>query len=186
MTTSEVTTNPAAARVQRVAAPIASPGSCAICGKSEHEKGFADPRLDFEFYGTFYLCADCVGDFATLFGWIAPDQAIALAKRCDYLEGELNIHREALLNLESSVEYLTNYRMLRSTIPDSDSSDSVGEPITKSESEVDEAVSGSVIEFPSATTEAESDVSELATEQGSNDVPSTTGDEPSDQPIFNL
>lgn len=72
--TSGVSTNEAARRVQAIPAPIVSPGNCGICGKHEHPDGFADARLDFEFYGTLYFCADCVGEFARAFGWINETQ----------------------------------------------------------------------------------------------------------------
>lgn len=184
--TTEVTTNPAAARVQLIAVPIASPGACVLCGKNEHEKGFADPRLDFEFYGTLYLCADCVGDFASLFGWISPDQAILLARRCDYLEKELETHREALLLLESGLEQITSYRMLRSAIPDSSSSDDLDATTSGNSEESNDSVSASVIQFPDTVTTSESDVSESATEQRSDDVSESTGDESNTVPILEL
>jgi hypothetical protein len=171
-------TNPAAARVQRIAAPIASPGCCIMCGKNEHPDGFADPRLDFEFYGTFYLCGDCVGDFARLFGWINPDQAVTLALKVKELSDELAIHREALLNLESGLEQITNYRMLRNTIPDSSDGSSLDFATAESAEETDATASGRLIKLPSATSASESDVSESVTEQGPDDVPEPTNDEP--------
>jgi hypothetical protein len=182
MTTSEElfsTTNPAAARVQKLAVPVASPGMCGICGKNEHPDGFADARLDFEFYGTFYLCGDCVGDYARLFGWLHPMQARALAKKYDELSKELEVHREALLNLEASVEHLTNYRMLRSTISGTEYSDDLDPVTSESDEETNESISASVIEFPGTDSPTESNVSESATEQGTDDVPEPRSNESS-------
>lgn len=175
--------NPAAARVQLLEAPVVSPGMCILCGKSEHPDGFADPRLDFEYYGTLYLCGDCVGDFARLFGWLHPMQARALAMKYDELSKELEIHREALLNLEASVEHLTNYRMLRSTITGTEFSDGMDTTPISSDSETTDAPSGSIIEFPGADSSAESDVSEPAPEQGPNDVPEPGSNESSGEPV---
>jgi hypothetical protein len=175
--------NPAAARVQLLAAPVASPAMCGICGKNEHPDGFADARLDFEFYGTFYLCGDCVGDYARLFGWLHPMQARALAKKYDELSKELDIHREALLNLEASVEHLTNYRMLRSTVSNDDDDSNLDAVTSGSAQETDDSVSGSVIEFPGSDSPTESDVSESVTEQGPDDVPEPRSDEPAGEPV---
>jgi hypothetical protein len=181
-TTSEAlnnSNNPAAARVQLLPAPVASPGMCGICGKNEHPDGFADARLDFEFYGTFYLCGDCVGDYARLFGWLHPMQARALAQKYQELSDELDLHRKALLNLEESVEHLTNYRMLRSTITGTEPGNDLDATSSDPDEETIDAVSGSVIEFPGADNPSESDVSEPVTEQGPDDVPEPRGDESS-------
>lgn len=166
--------------MQVIPAPIASPGKCVFCGKSEHPQGFIDPRLDFEFYGTLYFCFDCVGDIARTLGFIDTEQAIKLAQEIARLSGELELHREALLNLEESVEHLTNYRLLRSTIDDSDANASVSGPTDAAAETVDEAISGTVFEFPTATATAESDVSESVEQQGPNDVPEPSSDSGSD------
>lgn len=187
MTTSEdiigSTTNPAAARVQKIAAPVASPGVCILCGKSEHPEGFADARLDFEYYGTLYICGDCVGDFARVFGWIHPRQAYALAKSYDDVSKELEIHRQALLHLEQSVEELTNYRMLRSAITEPSDDGNVDSVTNSGTTEVDGASSGDVISFPGADSTAEQDASESVTKQGPDDVSGTRSDESADGSI---
>jgi len=185
MTVQTSETNPAAARVQVIPAPIASPGNCILCGKSQHDEGFADARLDFEFYGTLYLCADCVGDFARAFGYISPKDAVILAQRVKYLEQELETHRDALLALESSVEELTNYRMLRSVITDTNNDDSMDESNSDSTSQGNETSSGSIITLPKRTAETESDISESNSEPGPNDVPGSTSDD-GDLPIIGL
>lgn len=107
-TPSEVTTGTGdpSARVVRIDAPIASPGSCAICGKNSHPDGFADARLDFEFHGTFYLCADCVGDYARLFGYVSSAELVGLRALVDDQNAELNTLRQAVLGLESTVDGL--------------------------------------------------------------------------------
>lgn len=94
------------ARVTRIDAPIASPGSCAICGKNSHPQGFADARLDFEFFGTFYLCADCVGEYARLFGYVSSDDLATLRAHLDAQNTELHTLRQAVLGLESTVDGL--------------------------------------------------------------------------------
>lgn len=99
-------TDDPSARVQRIPTPIASPGSCAICGKNEHPEGFADARLDFEFYGTFYLCGDCVGDYARLFGYVSSEDLSVMRAEHDAMNSELNTLRQAILGLESTVDNL--------------------------------------------------------------------------------
>lgn len=98
-------TNPSA-RIVRVDAPVASPGHCGICGKSEHPDGFADARLDFEFYGTLYFCADCVGEYARLFNYMSPKDYEAMRTHIEAQGVELNTLRQAVLGLESTVDSL--------------------------------------------------------------------------------
>ena len=100
-------------RVQVIPVPIASPGQCGICGKSSHVKGFVDPRLDFEFYGTLIFCYDCAGDMASVFGYQSADALELMRQHIDEQNDELNTLRQAVLGLESAVEGLTNYRDLR-------------------------------------------------------------------------
>jgi len=181
----EPTTNPAAARVQLIEAPVASPGVCILCGKSQHPDGFADAKLDFEFYGSLYLCGDCVGDFARIFGWIHPRQAQALAYKVNELDEQLRIHREALLNLESAVEHLTDYKLLRNSTADVDTSKFNVSNVDEGTTETDDSPSGTVVNFPGADSSTESNPSEFAPEQGSDDVPGSTSNE-SSIPILDL
>lgn len=88
------------ARVKLIEAPIASPGQCALCGKNSHPVGFAAPdNMDFEFYGTFYLCGDCVWDFARLFGYTSAEESAKLKERVRQAEDDAYI-------LASSLQYL--------------------------------------------------------------------------------
>jgi len=165
-----------AARIQLISNPIASPGKCGICGKFEHEKGFADARLDFEFFGTLYFCADCAGEFARLFGFISPEQATQLAQYISELTQENEILKASLENLESAVEHLTNYRMLRNTIGDVDNSVTVSGSTDETPALIDETVGGTVVEFPGGVTETESELNEPVSEQRPDDIPSPTSD----------
>lgn len=95
------------ARITRIQTPIASPGSCVICGKSDHPDGFAaTDNLDFEFYGTVYFCGDCVGDYARVFGFISPNELVQLRLHAAAQDAELNTLRQAVLGLESTVDGL--------------------------------------------------------------------------------
>lgn len=102
-------------RVLRVDAPIVSPGNCAICGTVNHPLGFVDPRLDFEFYGTLYLCADCVGECARIFGFLSPSEVAGLREHIEAQDDELNTLRQATHGLESTVDSLIADAHRRST-----------------------------------------------------------------------
>lgn len=128
--------NDPSARITRVSSLPASPGNCAICGKDQHPLGFADARLDFEFYGTFYLCADCIGEYARLFGFISPDEFAGMREQ---LEESIRTNRnltQAVQSLESTVDNLisdAHRRRRESPLPDhvvsgSSDGDSVDEP----------------------------------------------------------
>lgn len=177
MTTSDVTTASEEARVQLIPVPIASPGQCVYCGKNQCTGGFIAPGLDFEFHGTFYLCAECGGEWANLLGFISPDQAIKLAQYIQDLKQENELLKTSLENLESAVEHLTNYRMLRNTSSDinnpidvSGSTDETSEINTKT-------ISGTVVEFPGKTNGSEPTANESISEQRTDDVPSVTSSE---------
>ena len=109
-------------RVQRIANPIASPGQCGMCGKASHEKGFADARLDFEFYGSLIFCADCTGDLASVFGYVSPEDLAAMREMIEAQNDELNTLRQAVLGLESAVDGLTSYNASRDRLRDYGSS----------------------------------------------------------------
>lgn len=106
------------ARITRLATPVATPGNCGICGKDQHPKGFADARLDFEFYGTFYLCYDCVGEYSRLFGYVGPEDIVGLRDVVDAQNAELNTLRQAVLGLESTVDNLAGELSRRSSVTD--------------------------------------------------------------------
>ena len=105
-------------RVQRIASPIASPGQCGMCGKASHEKGFADARLDFEFFGTLIFCADCAGDLSSVFGYVSPEDLVAMREMIDAQNDELNTLRQAVLGLESAVDGLSSYNASRERLRD--------------------------------------------------------------------
>lgn len=106
------------ARITRVPTPIASPGCCVLCGKNEHPLGFAaTDNLDFEFYGTVYFCADCVGDYARAFGYLSPSDFADLRTHIELQDEELRTLRQAVLGLESTVDNLAGELARRSAEP---------------------------------------------------------------------
>lgn len=174
----EATTNPAAARIVLIPNPSASPGSCGVCGISEDEAGFVFPNLHFEFYGTLIFCSTCIAQMARLYGWMEPEQAAKIISRLHELEAEADILRQSLLHLETAVDELTNYRMLRNANPDIANS---GHPSGASEpTEAD----GVVVSLTERLNESESEVSEPISEQESVGVPGDSSDDPG--PIIGL
>ena len=53
------------------------PGTCKACGSSTKEI-YLDTGTQEEFYGAILYCHECVGYFASLFGFIHPDKALEL------------------------------------------------------------------------------------------------------------
>lgn len=105
------------ARITLVTSLAASPGHCAICGKSDHPVGFAaTDNFDFEFYGTVYFCGDCIGDYARLFDYKSPSEMSNLESRLATQEAELRILREAVLLLESQVDGHTSINSFRDSL----------------------------------------------------------------------
>jgi hypothetical protein len=100
--------NPAA-RIKFLPIPQATPGQCGICGKGQDARGFADPGLDFEFWGTLIFCADCAGQIAAVFGFISvSDYEDILAER-DTAQLELRETKGQLEKLRSVVDNLNSY-----------------------------------------------------------------------------
>lgn len=137
-------------RITRVDAPIVSPGNCGICGKTDHPLGFADARLDFEFYGTLYFCADCVGEYARIFGYVSPDEIIKLREHVAAQDLELNTHRQAILGLESTVDGLIGdaHRRITDRAERIDSQRRANDDDDDSEREMDEPDAGASSESP--------------------------------------
>lgn len=80
-----------------------SPAKCGLCGYSNTDRKYLDfaGKLDFEWYGSLAFCELCVGAMANDFGFIQPDQALALETRVEEAERELITLRAAVLQLES-------------------------------------------------------------------------------------
>lgn len=116
MTTSEISTSAVSARVTRVEVPVASPGACVLCGKNEHPDGFAaTDNLDFEFYGTVYFCADCIGDYARLFGYMSPKVAEVIETKVSDLTNEVATLRQAVVLMENTIDNLTSLSGMRAS-----------------------------------------------------------------------
>jgi hypothetical protein len=96
-------TSVASARVQHIERPIVSPGVCGICGKDKHPKGFVDPRLDFEWYGTLYFCADCVVDLAAPFGYITEETYADMKRANEQLRETVERYEAHLAQLAEKV-----------------------------------------------------------------------------------
>lgn len=161
------------ARVQRIPAPIASPGSCGLCGKTDHVNGFASAGLDFEFYGTFILCYDCVGDYARTFGFMSREEITNLLDELNKQREELNVLRESVVNLEN---ILDAYAKLR---PNSGITDhrSIGAIVAASDgSEGAQDVSGLTEVLTDGGTSEDEGTTESVSKQGPDDVRDATSE----------
>lgn len=178
----EPTTSDAAARVQLIEAPIMSPGCCALCGKSEHPVGFADPGLAYEFHGNFYLCGDCIGDFARIFGWVEPKRFVEFLREHE----EVLIHNsllheqvESLGAIKNAIDY---YSGINPTISDDSSSDvhvadiEAEQQDSPGQSESNSFLTGEVIFTPGPEPKSEPDITESVSIERPDDVPSIRSD----------
>lgn len=159
------------ARVVRLATPVASPGHCVICGKVDHPLGFAWANLDFEFYGTVYLCADCVGEHARLFGYVSSDEIASLREHIALQDAELNTLRQENRSLESTVDNLAGTiarRESRNPLDSVPTSDSVSG--SQVDGQVTPGPSDDVDGAVSDDDEAQPASDELAVEQGPYDL----------------
>lgn len=79
-----------------LSAPVASPGNCAICGYSSLDRQYLDMGLHFEWYGTAIFCEECIASMSRLFGYIKPDEALALEAKVEEAHRELVTLRAAV------------------------------------------------------------------------------------------
>lgn len=166
------------ARVTRIPAPIASPGQCMICGKNEHPKGFAaTDNLDIEFYGTIYFCADCVGDYARVFGFVSEEKVEELKQEVSRQAEELSLLRRSLVNLENVLDAYSIPSPNGVVLPTGDASDvsaseGVAEPLPFGEGQDVSEDSGVTV----AVGSGEEQVTESASVEGTDDVRNVTSE----------
>jgi hypothetical protein len=168
-----------AARIKRISRPVATPAKCAICGKADHPEGFAaTDNFDFEFFGTVYFCADCVGDYARVFGFMSRKEIEDLLVRLDAQEKEIKTLRSAVVNLESIVDA---YSHLRNVKPDALDRSGNGSDASESADERDSEQLARVISIAPDVIDAgvsgEREISERGDEPGRDDVQPTESDD---------
>ena len=113
--------NPSA-RIRLQMVPVSTPGNCGICGTGQHILGFVDPQLDFEFYGALIFCVNCVGEMATIYGFISPEVYEDIVGELDLVKMENRLFQQKILELEKAIDSFGIYFDRRST----DSSGSSG------------------------------------------------------------
>lgn len=162
-------------RVVKLASPVASPGACGLCGVAQHDDGFADARLDFEFFGTFILCGTCVGDYARLFNYSSPEDTIRMRDSIESLTAEVATLRQAVILLENAVDSLTSLSRVTDRLSSSDSEPSIDAALSAPS---DVEVSGEFVEGPELAVNEPSDsgstedagLNEQVDESGRDDV----------------
>lgn len=65
------------------------PGKCMVCGTTQHSRGFADLRVDLEFYGTAYLCYTCIAEVASIWKFTPPEKVAFNLGVIDQLNSEI-------------------------------------------------------------------------------------------------
>ena len=81
-----------------------APNSCMVCGRGnvpDRETGQLGPFLalgiDYNWGDSGYLCEDCAGKAAILFGWISPDTKMEMLRQIKRLETQIH-------NLEGEID----------------------------------------------------------------------------------
>lgn len=88
--------------MERIVHPAALPGSCYICGSADREY-YIDTKLSVEFHGAMYFCNLCIGEMATLVGFMAPEIAESIRQRTFQLEKESETLKNQVNGLEQAV-----------------------------------------------------------------------------------
>lgn len=125
--------------------PMFKPGKCANCGASKNDgRRYVDFGLEVDWYGTVFLCGDCLTDVANAMGLFDKfKEAIEEVKANSF---SLDVLREqgfaVQYNLEKTIgevkEYFANLHSLGDD-SSSDSNSSVVATETTTESAIDEA-----------------------------------------------
>lgn len=150
--------------------PVATPGKCGICGYPGSDRKFIDPRTDFEFYGTFIICFECVGAMANDAGFLQPAQARSLENRVEEAERELITLRSAVLQLESVHDLIAGFNA--GTHRSGISADSVvGGDSSKQVGDSDDAIGGAQLSIDEVG-EGDSSADDDHRQQGPDDLSS--------------
>lgn len=167
-----------AARITRISRPVASPAQCAICGKDSHPLGFAaTDNFDFEFYGTVYFCADCIGDYARVFGFMSRDEIQNVLDKLAIQEAELKVLRSSIINLESIVDAYSSLRGVKpSDLPSNVSNDVSATSTDAGNNEGKAVASGTDNIREGVTVSGEQSIDERSNESGRDDVHDSTAD----------
>lgn len=150
--------------------PVASPGNCGICGYSGSDRNYIDPRQDFEFYGTFIICFECVGAMANDAGFLQPAQARSLENRVEEAERELIVLRSAILKLEDVHDLIAGFNA-DSGRGDSSNGSVVNHDATEQVGDSSESVGGTQLSFDEVG-EGDSPADDDNRQQGSDDLSS--------------
>lgn len=132
-------------RFRVIPAPVASPGSCGICGYGGGGRQYVDLGLDFEFFGTLIFCVPCAQALGAVVGCLPLETSEALEKRVEAAEFESAHLRGVALQMEQLRELFATHSLY--SPGDGNSSEPVVGLPSEGESSTDAGtVSGSVEE----------------------------------------
>lgn len=155
-------------------APIEAPGVCAICGSSRSDdRDYVDFGLFIEYVGKILFCSFCIAELTNRMGSATPDQV-------RQLEDQLDAARQEILSFQSQkAKFNDAINILRSTglFDSSDSltvSSNLQTAIEHADSEPKDT--GNTVKPESKSARTNSKTKQSDPKQGSNDVPTTSGD----------
>jgi hypothetical protein len=153
-----ITNQQAAAKIRVLAAAVAAPGTCIVCGSPGGDgRDFLDIDMDIEFYGAVYFCTFCLSETVRAMGFVSKEEIADIVAENETLRAErLEAHsKEKLVN-----EFLSNIFSAGAVY----------------QSSID-LLAGDLESSGNSETVSESDPisSELDSLERSNDVPSITG-----------
>lgn len=146
--------------------PVALPGSCGLCGKHEHAKGFIYTSLDFEYYGNLIFCYDCFCDMARQFGLISAEDAESIADQRDTLRIQNTQLSAQVAELKEAVDAL---RRFESVLRDSATTDNLATDSSVSKTSTEEVNTAGPVNSGSikqGNVEGPDDVSSIAERLG--------------------
>lgn len=84
------------------------PAQCASCGTVDNPTGFVDTKIDADFYGVIYFCADCAYELTTVF----PEAPYhTMRNRILDLEADVLAKDARIASLERSLDGFTAARL---------------------------------------------------------------------------
>lgn len=90
----------AAAKIRVLAAAVAAPGTCIVCGSAGgDDREFLDIDMDIEYYGAVYFCTHCLGETVGAMGYVSRETVAATEAELEALK----IERAQAFNKEQLV-----------------------------------------------------------------------------------
>lgn len=153
-------------KIQIVEYPMALPSCCACCGAVPNpgfvnRRYFIDWGLSLEYYGQVYFCTDCFVATAKILGYTSPKDTMEMAEKVDAAVAESISLRSENESIKSGLAAISDFNSVFRDF-------SGNRPTSEVPVEPDQPID-----------ETEPRVNPLSNESGTDDVPSTTGNDDS-------